>query len=217
MDSMEVVHIYIENDMICWLWSKPSSVDKSFRYIGMLCTFSYIILQYLLYLAVRILSCLSHRPPLSSNINFKLITANRLPRPSLRVVPLLSLEVGVQVTPLYLLIVYSTPPPTLLQYSFPLSNILPKWVNSGLTLNAGITDSPPRNRVSVGIKMSRRIVAGLLFASAMVVLMAMYSSVNIPTLVPRPTMENARAQLPLQGPRNSTLGFQKIYYINMPK
>lgn len=76
--------------------------------------------------------------------------------------------------------------------------------------------SPPKSQDFVGAKMNRRIAAGFLFASTMTLLMSLYFWTNIP-LVPSRATRGAREKFPSQGPRNSTLGFQKIYYISMPQ
>ena len=89
--------------------------------------------------------------------------------------------------------------------------------------------------------MSRRIAATFLFASTVTILVTQYFwmtisipgscptpvsapvsavpvTVTVPVTVPVPCpTEDAREEPPLQGPRNSTLGFQKIYYISMPQ
>ena len=84
--------------------------------------------------------------------------------------------------------------------------------------------------------MNRRQAASFLFASIVAILVGQYFWMNTSILgscpepvsasgtvtvtvtvpVPYPTGD-VQKELPLQGPRNSTLGFQKIYYISMPQ
>lgn len=91
--------------------------------------------------------------------------------------------------------------------------------------------------------MSRRLAATFLLAATVAIIVTQYFWMNIstpepacpspepepapapvtvtvtvPVTVPAPSpTEDVQKELPLQGPRNSTLGFQKIYYISMPK
>ena len=83
-----------------------------------------------------------------------------------------------------------------------------------------------------GSKMGKRAVAGLLCTSIMAILVTQFFWINLsippeycptsmstPVTLPTPAfepIEDAREGLPLQGPQNSTLGFQKIYYISLP-
>ena len=78
--------------------------------------------------------------------------------------------------------------------------------------------------VSVGTKMSRRTAVGSLVALAAVILMLQlfWFEIDIIGTYSAPASvaaEDPRGQPPDlgQGPRNSTLGFQKIFYISMPQ
>ena len=67
--------------------------------------------------------------------------------------------------------------------------------------------------------MGRRGVVGSVLAltGAILLLQLLWLKVHVPALLPASEAPHEETKILGQGPRNSTLGFQKIFYISMPQ